>query len=189
MLTGGNLSMAILPVAIYPEPILSQVAEPVATVTNSIRQLLNDMAETMYAAPGVGLAGPQVHVRKRVIVVDAGKPTLMRMDDAREPFSRVADLYQLVNPVIVAQEGSIAWEEGCLSLPEFHSVKTRAACVTIEALDLHGQPITVHGEGLLAVVLQHEIDHLDGTLIIDDLSRLKRNLYIDRLRKLQQSEM
>lgn len=175
--------MAILPITIYPDPVLTQPAAPVATVTDNIRRLLDDMAETMYAAPGVGLAAPQVARSIQALVIDVGEPVLMSSDEAERTIERTNKLYQLINPVITAHDGDITWEEGCLSLPDLLVDMNRAARVTVNALDRTGAPITLHAEGLLAVALQHEIDHLHGTLILDQLSRLKRDMYLRKLRK------
>lgn len=169
--------MSLLPIVIYPDPILKAMCEPVEEVTQEITKLLDDMAATMYAAPGVGLAAPQVGVKKRLLVCDVS----WREEVAgKKP---VRKLYQLVNPKIVKKTGQIEWEEGCLSIPGFLQLMQRSAKVLVEALDKKGKPFTVIGEGLLAVCLQHEIDHLDGKLIIDQTSRLKRNLYLEKLKK------
>jgi peptide deformylase len=175
--------MAILPIAIYPEPILKTVAEPVATVTDEIRVLLDNMTETMYAAPGVGLAGPQVHHNKRVLVCDVGEPVLMEQEDVDPDIQRTPKLYQLINPEILDSSGSLTWEEGCLSLPELHVEIERNEHIIVRALNRDGEECTIDAHGLLAVVLQHEIDHLNGTLIIDQLSNLKRNMYAKKLAK------
>lgn len=177
--------MAILPIAIYPAPILKRRAMPVTQITAATRQLLTDMLATMYAAPGVGLAGPQVGVGLRVLVIDIGEPVPMSMEESAQLEARTAHPYQLINPEIVERAGTITWEEGCLSLPELLVTKQRAAHVVVTALDPQGAQVTIDAHGLLAVVLQHEIDHLDGKLIIDDVSRLKRSMYLDRLRKRQ----
>lgn len=165
--------MSILPIVIYPNPILKTACEPVEKVTKEIEKLLEEMAETMYAAPGIGLAAPQVSITKRLIVCDV---TWKEEEGVRR-------LYQLVNPKIVSREGTIEWEEGCLSIPGFLQVMERSGKVTVEALDKKGKPVTIDAQGLLAVCLQHEIDHLDGKLIIDKASRLKRKLYLDKLKK------
>ncbi|MBI4238819.1 MAG: peptide deformylase [Deltaproteobacteria bacterium] len=175
--------MAILPITIYPAPILQQCAEPIGTVTAAIQQLLDDMAETMYAAPGVGLAGPQVNQPWRVIVVDVGEPVTLTPDDPDHPIERSPRLYQLINPSITHRSGTIQWEEGCLSLPDFRIEMQRAAQIVVEALDRNGSPIMIDAQGLLAVALQHEIDHLDGKLLIDHVSRLKRRMYAEKLEK------
>lgn len=165
--------MAILPILIAPDKRLKRKSVPVAQVDNHIRQLLNDMLETMYAAPGVGLAAPQVGVELRVIVMDV---THNKENGCKQPI-------RLVNPIIIAQEGEIVWEEGCLSVPEHYAKVDRTAQVTVQALDENGQPITLTGTGLLAVCLQHEIDHLDGVLFIDRISRLKRDIILKKLKK------
>lgn len=165
--------MSLLSVLTYPHPFLQQVCEPVETVTREIQKLLDDMAETMYAAPGIGLAAPQVGISKRVLVADVRS----KEED------RKGELFQLINPVIVFKEGKIEWEEGCLSIPGFLQVMKRFKHVIVEALDKKGSPITIEGADLLAVCLQHEIDHLDGKLILDKASRLKRKLYLDKLKK------
>ncbi len=176
--------MAILPIVIYPAPILKQRAKPIAAVTEDTRAILRNMLETMYAAPGVGLAAPQINIDQRLIVVDVGHPAPLTMDDADLPEERQPHPYQLINPEIMHRDGQIVWEEGCLSLPELRVDMERAEHVIVKALDIHGQPITIEAHGLLAVVLQHEIDHLNGQLIIDSLSRLKRSMYVDRLKKM-----
>lgn len=164
--------MSLLSIVIYPNPILKTVCEPVAKVTKEIQKLLDDMAETMYAAPGLGLAAPQVGSSKRVIVLD----TVWKGKQFKK-------LYQLVNPVILEKSGNVEWEEGCLSLPDYLQVMKRAEKVKVKALDRNGKEIIVEGEEILAVCLQHEIDHLDGKLIIDKASRLKRKMYLDGLKK------
>lgn len=165
--------MSLLPIVIYPHPVLKTACEPVEKVTKEIQKLLDDMAETMYAAPGVGLAAPQVGISKRVLVVD-----IRWKDEGGE-----RALYQLVNPKIIHWEGQIEWEEGCLSIPGFAQIMKRAEKVTVEALDKKGKSLTIQTQGLFAVCLQHEIDHIDGKLIIDKASRLKRNLYMEKLKK------
>ena len=164
--------MSILPILLYPDPVLKSACAPVEKITKEIQKLVDDMAETMYAAPGVGLAAPQVGITKRVIVID------ITWKEEEGP----QQLYQLVNPKIVHREGMIDWEEGCLSIPEFLQTMKRAQKVKVEALDRQGNPITIEAEDLLAICLQHEIDHLDGKLIIDKASRLKRNLYLEKLK-------
>lgn len=164
--------MAILPIVLYPDPVLKKKAAAVESVTNEIRTLLDNMAETMYAAPGLGLAAPQVGISKCVIVLDPGE---------RE--GKPSQLYQLANPKIISGEGEIEWEEGCLSIPGFLLPMVRKAHVVVEALDRSGKKITVDATEILAVILQHEVDHLNGKLIIDNVSRLKRGLYLRRLKK------
>jgi peptide deformylase len=164
--------MAILEILKYPDPRLSKVARPVKNITGDIVQLIDDMLETMYAAPGVGLAANQVGALHRVVVMDI---------DHENPHKRV---YKLVNPVIARSQGEILWEEGCLSIVDFTAEVRRAAQVEVVALDEEGKEIKIEAEGLLAVALQHEIDHLDGKLFIDRISRLKRDLYSRRRRKM-----
>lgn len=156
----------------YPDPRLSRVARPVEKINGDIIQLLNDMAETMYAAPGVGLAATQVGALHRIIVLDI---------DHENPQKNV---YKLINPVISRAEGEVLWEEGCLSVVDFTAEVRRAARVEVVALDANQKEVKIAAEGLLAVALQHEIDHLDGKLFIDRISRLKRDLYTRRRKKM-----
>src|SRR3989442_1694459 len=148
--------MALLNILEYPDPRLRKVATPVAAVTPEIQKLVRDMAETMYAAPGVGLAATQVDVHKRVIVMD--------VSDARD------ELRVFINPEIVAVEGEIECEEGCLSVPGYYDKVARAAKVSVRALDANGKPFELVAEGMLAVCVQHEIDHLYGKMFVDRLS-------------------
>ena len=164
--------MAILEILKFPDPRLSRFARPVENITNDIVQLINDMLETMYAAPGVGLAANQVGALHRIVVLDI---------DHENPQKKV---YKLINPTIVRSEGEILWEEGCLSVVDFTAEVRRAARVEVAALDDHGTETTIEAEGLLAVALQHEIDHLDGKLFIDRISRLKRDLYTRKRKKM-----
>lgn len=163
--------MALLPIRTFPDPVLLQKAAPVEQIDDTIRQLLADMAETMYAAPGVGLAAPQVGVSRRVIVVDAS------------PRVEGTQLFQLVNPVITFAEGTSVCEEGCLSVPGYSENVTRAAKIVVEAYDEQGKPVKIETDTFLATVLQHEIDHLDGILFIEHLGRLKRDIIKRKLRK------
>jgi len=167
-----NIGMALLEILKYPDPRLSKVARPVSNVTDATVQLINDMLETMYAAPGVGLAATQVGVLQRIVVLDV---------DHENPRTNV---YKLVNPVITHSEGQLVWEEGCLSVVDFTAEVRRAEHVQVVALGEHGKERTIEAEGLLAVALQHEIDHLDGKLFIDRISRLKRDLYTRRRKKM-----
>ena len=164
--------MAILEILKYPDPRLSKIARPVENITDDIVQLINDMLETMYAAPGVGLAANQVGALYRIVVLDV---------DHENPQKKV---YKLINPSIVRSEGEILWEEGCLSVVDFTAEVRRAARVEVAALDDHGKETKIEAEGLLAVALQHEIDHLDGKLFIDRISRLKRDLYTRKRKKM-----
>ena len=159
--------MALLDIVIYPATVLHRVAKPVEEIDDAICRLLDDMTETMYAAPGVGLAAPQVNVSRRVVVVDVEE----------------SGLYQMVNPEIIAHSGEIEWEARCLSIPDFSLVMKRSQNVTCRYLDRHGKSRVVEAADLLAVCFQHEIDHLNGKLIVDNLSRLKQDLYLRKLKK------
>ncbi len=152
--------MARLPILEYPDPRLRIRAEPVTEVDAEVRQLIDDLLETMYAAPGIGLAATQVDVHKRVLVIDIS-------DDRNEPLC-------LVNPEILSLDGQASHEEGCLSVPDFYEPVERAAQIRVRALDRDGGEIEFDAEGLLAVCVQHEMDHLDGKLFVDYLSELKR---------------
>lgn len=167
--------MTILKIVKYPAKILKQRAKPVTKVTPEITKLLEDMAETMYAEPGVGLAAPQVDIGLRCIVIDTG----VEQPDG----SCKSNLTQLINPEITSKEGKIEWEEGCLSIPEFTIKMKRAAKIHVRALDKNGAPVEIDAEGLFAVALQHEIDHLDGILLIDRVSSLKRAFYLREQKK------
>ena len=161
--------MALLNILRYPDPRLYKKAAPVAGVDNSIRTLVRNMAETMYAAPGVGLAATQVDVHKRVIVIDSS--------ETRD------QLLVLINPDIVAREGTQYCEEGCLSVPGIFEPVERAERVTVRALGIDGKPFTLEAEKLLAVCIQHELDHLEGKVFVDTLSRLKQQRIKARLQK------
>ncbi len=163
--------MALLDIFTYPNSILLKKARPVDTIDASIRELLDNMAETMYNAPGVGLAGPQVGMSLRVIAVDAS------------PRVEGEHLIKLVNPVVTFAEGSVVCEEGCLSVPGFSENVTRPEKVVVEGYDEHGKPVKIETDTFLATVLQHEIDHLDGVLFIDHIGRLKRDMIRRKLRK------
>jgi len=160
-----------LTILTYPDPRLKEKAKEIAEITPQIRQLAADMAEAMYANEGIGLAAPQVGECCRLVVIDVTGP------EKRE------ELRVLVNPRIVATEGETESEEGCLSVRSYRSNVKRAAKVTVQARDLDGNEVTVQGEDILAVCLQHEIDHLDGTLFIDRISRLKRVFYDKKVEK------
>ncbi len=161
-------------IVIWPDPILKEVAKPVDRVDDTIRRILDDMAETMYAADGVGLAAPQIAVDKRLIVIDTS------------PRQEGQKLLHLVNPEIVRAEGVTSYTEGCLSVPgEAEEVTDRAERVWVRALDRQGNPFEIEGEGLLSIALQHESDHLQGILFVDHLSSLKRELIRKRMKKLK----
>ncbi|HRQ56323.1 MAG TPA: peptide deformylase [Azoarcus taiwanensis] len=161
--------MALLPILRYPDPRLHLKAKPVKQVDDEIRRLVDDMAETMYEAPGIGLAAIQVNVQKRVIVIDVSEDK--------------SSLMALINPVIVERRGEQTCEEGCLSVPGIYEKVTRAEEVTVEALDRDGQAFRIEADGLLAVCIQHEIDHLDGKVFVEYLSSLKLNRIKTKLAK------
>lgn len=161
--------MARLDILHYPDARLHTVAKPVQAVDARIRQLVDDMAETMYAAPGIGLAATQVNVHERVIVID--------ITETRD------DLRIFINPEIVSQSGRVEGEEGCLSVPGVFDRVTRSEHVTVRALDRDGKPFELQADGLLAVCIQHEMDHLLGKVFVDYLSMLKRNRIKQKLLK------
>ena len=156
----------------YPDPRLKKAATEVANMDGSLAELVEDMVQTMYAAPGIGLAATQVGSQDRIIVIDA------------HPDEKGKELLKLINPRITTSEGSIVWEEGCLSVVDYTAEVKRAAKVEVTAWTLDQGEITFQAEGLLAVCLQHELDHLTGKLFIDRISRLKRELYARRVKKL-----
>ena len=154
--------MAVLDILKYPDARLHTVAQRVSVVDDRIRKLVADMAETMYKAPGIGLAATQVNVHERVVVIDVSET-----HDALQVF---------INPEIIARSDTMqVYEEGCLSIPGIYDKVERPDAVTVTALDLDNKPFTLEADGLLAVCIQHEIDHLDGTLFIQHLSRLKQS--------------
>jgi len=163
--------MAIRSILQYPDERLHRIAEPVKQVTEDIKVLVADLAATMYAAPGIGLAATQVDVHKRVIVID--------ISEGRD------QLLVLIDPEIVAQSGAMECEEGCLSVPGVYETVQRAERVTVRALDRDGRAFELEAEGLLAVCIQHEMDHLQGRVFVEYLSRLKQSRIIAKLRKLQ----
>ena len=163
--------MALLGILRYPDPRLHQVAEPVREVDESIRQLVRDMAETMYMAPGIGLAATQVNVHKRVIVID--------ISEAHD------ELLVLINPQILYADGQIECEEGCLSVPGIFDMVTRAERIRVRGLDLKGASFELEASGLLAVCIQHEMDHLEGKVFVEYLSRLKQERIVKKLKKME----
>jgi peptide deformylase len=167
--------MPLLPILHYPDPRLHNVAAPVAQVDDRIRQLVKDMAETMYAAPGIGLAATQVDVHERVLIID--------ISDTRD------QLQTFINPEILESSGETETEEGCLSVPGIYDKVRRAERVKVRALNTQGEIFTLEAEGLLAVCIQHEIDHLDGKVFVEYLSRLKQQRIVAKLRKQQRAAM
>ena len=172
--------MALLEIRKYPDAVLSTVASPVKNITGETAKYVADMIETMYAAPGVGLAAPQVGVALRVFSLDVQRVIVLDVDH-ENPRKLV---FKLINPVISCAEGEVIWEEGCLSVVDFTAEVKRAAKVEVVAFDENQKEIRIDADGLLAVALQHEIDHLDGKLFIDRISRLKRDLYRRRRKKM-----
>jgi len=164
--------MALRRILTYPATELKRVAAAVTNIDGTINDLVGDMVDTMYAAPGVGLAAVQVGVPQRVIVLDV---------DHEHPGSH---LLKLINPAIAEREGTVLWEEGCLSVVDFTAEVKRSAQVLLKAWTPEEKEIEIEADGLLAVALQHEIDHLDGRLFIDRISRLKRDLYRRKVRKM-----
>lgn len=167
--------MPLLPILQYPDPRLHTVASPVSRVDDKVRRLLQDMADTMYAAPGVGLAATQVDVHRRVIMVD-----ISETHDQLKVF---------INPEIVSRSGASDCAEGCLSVPGIFEKVQRAEHIKVRALDAHGRPFEFDAEGLLAVCIQHEMDHLEGKVFVEYLSRLKQQRILLKLRKQQRRVM
>lgn len=163
--------MAALQILEYPDPRLRKIAAPVPAVTAEVQKFVRDMADTMYAAPGIGLAATQVNVHKRVIVIDASETR--------------NELRVFINPEILMAEGEAECEEGCLSVPGYYDKVKRAAKITVRALDQHGRPFELTAEGMLAMCIQHEMDHLIGKIFVDYLSPLKRARLAAKQRKKQ----
>lgn len=170
--------MTIKPLIILPDPLLRQVSQPIERVDADIRKLTEDMLETMYEAPGIGLAAVQVGVARRLLVIDISKE-----GDEREPLV-------FINPEIVrsSDERSV-YEEGCLSIPDYYAEVERPAAITVKSLDREGRETLTEADGLLATCLQHEIDHLNGVLFIDHISRLKREMVIKKFTKASKSKL
>ena len=167
--------MAILPIIKYPNPILRERSKEVKEINSEIRELINNMRETMYDAPGIGLAAPQVGILQRICIVDIGR---------NEETGHESPKYALINPEIIEKDGSIKHEEGCLSIPGIHEVVQRPSVIRVKALDEKGEKIEFQAEGLLAICIQHEIDHLDGILFFDRITGLKSKLLQKKLKKL-----
>ena len=166
--------MSQLTILEYPDPRLRTKAQPVVVFDAALQTLIDAMFETMYAAPGIGLAATQVNVHRQLLVLDVS-------EEKNQPLV-------LINPRIVAQEGSQTYQEGCLSVPGIYADVDRADRITVEALDRHGQPLHLQAEGLLAVCIQHEMDHLVGKLFVDYLSPLKRDLVRRKLEKQRRAQ-
>lgn len=162
--------MAVLDILRFPDARLRTKAVPVAEVTDGIREFLDDMLETMYAAPGIGLAATQVNVHQQVVVIDISEEK--------------SDPYFFINPVIIKADGEEVCEEGCLSVPEYYAEVKRAERITVQALDRDGEEFELEADGLLAVCIQHELDHLQGKLFVDYLSPLKQQRLKKKFEKL-----
>jgi len=169
--------MAVKPIVVVPHKVLSSNAAKIKNIDDEVRNLAQDMIETMYKAPGIGLAANQVGELLQLIVYDVVYPYA-------EPSNKTKSPVCLINPIITASEGEDIKEEGCLSVPEFQIEIKRAACVQVEGIDLAGKPVRIEAEGLVARVLQHEIEHLHGKTLLEHASSLKKNLYRRRMRKL-----
>jgi peptide deformylase len=168
--------MAILEIVKYPHPILAKRCEEVSSLNGKLNKLVQEMIETMYDASGVGLAACQVGVPQRVIVVDVS------------PMDSEQSLFAIVNPEVIHEEGEVESEEGCLSVPDCVEKVSRKKRIQVRGLSPEGNGIEVTGEGILAIALQHEIDHLNGVLILDRISRLKREIYREKLKKEKRKE-
>jgi peptide deformylase len=167
--------MTILPILIHPDPVLRRKADTVSQITPDILKLLDDMLDTMYAAPGIGLAAPQIGVSKRLVVLD--------VDGGRD--GKANNPIKMINPEVIAfGDEKTVLEEGCLSLPEMMIDVARPDIATVRYMDIDGQTQEITGQGLLSKALQHEIDHLDGKLIFDYLSPLRRNIVLRRYNKM-----
>ncbi|MEK7991555.1 MAG: peptide deformylase [Thiotrichaceae bacterium] len=161
--------MAILNILYFPDPRLRTEAKPIQQVTSKLQQLIDDMFETMYEAPGIGLAATQVNVHRQLIVIDIS-------EDKSNPLC-------FINPKIIHLEGQTTYDEGCLSVPAIYETVQRAEKVIVEALDRNGEPFTLEADGLLAICIQHEVDHLKGKLFVDYISPLKRQRIAKKLDK------
>jgi peptide deformylase len=168
--------MALLTIRHYPDPVLQQVAQPVTEIDEFIKTLAQNMVETMYAAPGVGLAAPQVGISQRLIVLDCA------------PKDEPSQLIIAVNPVVVSREGEQFEEEGCLSVPGYYCRIHRAQRITVRFLDLQGQTVEMVADDFQAVAFQHEIDHLEGLLFVDHLSSLKKSMFRKKYTKIMEQQ-
>lgn len=167
--------MAILKILQYPDERLHTVAAPVARITDETRTLVQDMAETMYAAPGIGLAATQVDRHERIIVIDVSEEH--------------DQLYTFINPEITVRDGTFEYEEGCLSVPGVYGKVKRAESVTVKALNAQGESFTLDASGLLAVCIQHEMDHLEGKVFVEYWSKFKQSRVLAKMKKKQRSAM
>jgi peptide deformylase len=168
--------MAALEILKYPHPILKKRSEAVSQINEEVKKLIQDMRETMYQAGGIGLAACQVGVPRRLIVLDVS------------PLDPQHSFFALINPEIISEEGEIDHEEGCLSVPDCLEKVKRREKVCVRGLSAEGRDVEIKGEGILAIALQHEIDHINGVLILDKISRLKREIYRNKLKKEKRKE-
>lgn len=168
--------MAVLEILKYPHPVLRKRSEKVERIDEEIKRLVQDMTETMYQTNGIGLAAPQVGVPLRVIVMDVS------------PLDPQHGFFAMINPEVVSEEGETDYEEGCLSVPDCSEKVKRRGKICVRGMSPEGNEIEVAGEGILAIALQHEIDHLNGVVILDRLSRLKREIYRNKLKKEKRKE-
>jgi peptide deformylase len=168
--------MAVLEILKYPHPVLKKRCKAVNQIDEELRKLIDDMRETMYEARGVGLAACQVGVSRRVIVLDVS------------PMDPQHTFFALINPEIISEEGEVDHEEGCLSVPDYLEKVKRKEKVCVRGVSLEGVEVEIRGDGILAIALQHEIDHIDGILILDRVSRLKREIYRNKLKKEKRKE-
>jgi peptide deformylase len=167
--------MALLNILHYPDQRLHTVAKPISKVDDEVRKLIDDMTETMYASKGVGLAATQVNIHRRLVVIDVSEE------------KTGATAY--INPEIIEKSGQVDYEEGCLSVPGFYETVSRAEWVRVRALDRLGQPFETEADGLLAICLQHEIDHLNGKVFVEYLSLLKQNRIKNKMKKLEKQTL
>jgi len=168
--------MAILEIVKYPHPILKKKCEPVGEIDEEVRKLIDDMRETMYGASGVGLAACQVGVSRKVIVLDVS------------PLDPQHNFLALINPEIISEEGEVDHEEGCLSVPDYLEKIKRKEKVCVRGVSPEGTEVEINGDGIFAIALQHEIDHINGILILDRVSQLKREIYRNKLKKEKRKE-
>jgi peptide deformylase len=168
--------MAIRDIVLFPDPALTTRCEPIDTIDDEVIELVRDLADTMYAAPGIGLAAPQVGVLRRVFVID--------ISGSEEP----NDLQVFINPEIQEKSGDLVWEEGCLSFPGLFEKINRSAHIKARATDINGQTFEIEADDLLAVAIQHELDHVNGIVFLDHVSRLKRKLAMKRYKKSLEQE-
>jgi len=168
--------MAILEILKYPHPVLKKCCEPIGEIDEEVKKLIDDMKETMYGARGVGLAACQVGVSRKVIVLDVS------------PMDPQHSFLALINPEIISEEGEVDNEEGCLSVPDYLEKVKRKEKVCVRGMSPDGMEVEIKGDGILAFALQHEIDHINGILILDRVSRLKREIYRNKLKKEKRKE-